>query len=673
MGVLEEEEEEEVVDVGFRSTKTEGKTGTAIDSYRKNTRTTNTKIRTLNINTRTPRNVASPGMYRRMRLGQSWHSPRPIGSTIVRKRYRAHSPTRLPGAIQVPGDAQVEGNCPTAKMSFFWAQWFGTMSRMSQSQYHHNFLSPRYTLLYSIYNPLNLPKNVSKMAMSNNLIFFLLESGLDLDCSVYSLTSGSIQFQDLSNGTWSKNFTLGEFLPAYYVTNCSIPRLIDQINELSQLVASNSSSDWEKKYTYSPYNQRDNGDTFVALLFTISGSCVSCLMLLLLFFLSPKHKRKPILTQFSTIFYTIVTIILLAQITDVASEEYYADTLDIINIYREIYVSKYYRSMIVISQFCTQLAWLQIVLKLTRQRFKWRIGAVAAVLILGYTITNMVHEIKYNVVESVLLSGMASNPTYRGWKTSRVLLRVLLLIWFALNLLYYSILIKSAKICYCKKLLPLSTFIWCLFLLNIILSIFTISLYEDKWLVNIWLTLIPFLIDIYLMTMVWEWIYSVRFLEKRQELMGVLGRRISLDDVVSIQLAPNSHQPLRKPFSQYWQLLRSRFQGYTPADQEDKTKSLELDRLSSTSTTLINQAAGSNNEVTPDAASEHSESNSDANSDVSYDIQYVDGDWDDEDEDEPQEGPSSQYYPAVPITTEQPPPFEPHPGFQHGDYWPDEK
>lgn len=537
---------------------------------------------------------------------------------------------------------------------------------------------PRVTNLSTIYTQPNGPKACFKMAMSNNLIFFLLESGLNLDCSVYSLTSGSIQFQDAINGSWSRNFTQGKFLPAYYVTNCSIPRLIEQINDL----ASNNTADWERQYKGSPYNQRDNGDTFIALLFTVSGSCVSCLMLSLLFFLSPKHKRKPILTQLSTFFYTIVTIILLEHITKVSSDEYYADTLDIINIYREIYVSKYYRIMIVISQLLTQLAWIQIILKLSRQRFKWKIGAVSVILVIGYTITNIVHEAKFNVVEAVLLRQISNGSTYRGWRMSRTLLRVLQLLWFAINLIYYSILIKRAKVCYCRKLLPLSGFIWCLFIIDIILSIFSISLYEYRWLVNIWLRLIPFLIDIYLLTMVWEWIYSIRSIEKRQELVGVLGRRISLDDVVSIKLNGNNdceeplllRRSLKLPFATHFEALKTKLRGYSSIGNgraEDDHKGVELDQLSSASDTLLNSNqhdAAVENEGSTERFSLHSE----ATSDVSYAVQYVDGDWDENEQ--PQEGPSSQYYTEVPVdTVEQPPPFERHPGFNAGDYWPDEK
>ena len=48
--------------------------------------------------------------------------------------------------------------------------------------------------------------------------------------------------------------------------------------------------------------------------------------------------------------------------------------------------------------------------------------------------------------------------------------------------------------------------------------------------------LIPYLIEAILITTVWEWIFNIWVIEKRIELMGVLGRRISIDDVLSIQL-----------------------------------------------------------------------------------------------------------------------------------------
>ncbi|KAK7687364.1 hypothetical protein QCA50_009229 [Cerrena zonata] len=61
----------------------------------------------------------------------------------------------------------------------------------------------------------------------------------------------------------------------------------------------------------------------------------------------------------------------------------------------------------------------------------------------------------------------------------------------------------------------------------------------------------------------------------------------------------------------------------------------------------------------------------------SYEIEYVDNYdiWDDS-EQPPQEGPSSQVQPQPHHSTDHdplPPPFVPHPGFSHDDYYPDEK
>ena len=87
-----------------------------------------------------------------------------------------------------------------------------------------------------------------------------------------------------------------------------------------------------------------------------------------------------------------------------------------------------------------------------------------------------------------------------------------------------------------QEIITISHFNWFLLILHIILGILHISLFEDNWLVRTWMVLIPYLIEAILITTVWEWIFNIWVIEKRIELMGVLGRRISIDDVLSIQL-----------------------------------------------------------------------------------------------------------------------------------------
>lgn len=553
------------------------------------------------------------------------------------------------------------------------------------------------------------------MTMSNTLIFFLLENSIDINCSVYSLSSGSIKFQDLTNSSWSTNFSEA-YLPAYYVTNCSIPNLIDQITDLSQ--NSTYLKEWEENYKCSPYNESDNGDTLVALLFTISGSCISCLMFSLLFYLSPKHKRKPILTQIATVFYTILTIILLDKITHVASEEYYSDTLDIIHINEKVYSTDFFRGFIVVSQILTQSAWFQIVMKLTKQRFKWYSGFIGGILIAAYTAVNIVYEVKYNFTSSIFEYNDALDNQVTGWRISRVVIKLAFIIWFIASLLYYTISIKSPrKICYCKKLIGLAAFVWFLLILHIVIDILMMSIFRRNWLVRIWMNLIPYLIEICILNLVWEWVYSMRSLEKRFELMGVLGRRISLDDVVSFRLIDdNKNEFKRKKKIEHFKsipkaLFGKKYHSLSTSSTTTFTRRdepLELKELSSTSNFSMSIPKTNSNtmnrfndsDINSVGAPDHHDTNT-SSSHESYDIEYVDNFdiWNDDDEDndnlqipaatqynhslqsphDQQEGTSSQVRAAAPIynsanqSQPPPPPFVPHPGFSQDDYYPDEK
>lgn len=79
------------------------------------------------------------------------------------------------------------------------------------------------------------------------LLLFLQEQNVPINCSVYSLTLGFIQFQDFrppyspaldSPSPHGPHFPawnnwLSEFLPAYYITNCLIPDLIQLVIELN--------------------------------------------------------------------------------------------------------------------------------------------------------------------------------------------------------------------------------------------------------------------------------------------------------------------------------------------------------------------------------------------------------------------------------------------------------
>lgn len=568
-----------------------------------------------------------------------------------------------------------------------------------------------------------------------------------MTCSIYHLNTGVISFLDYYNETWVNRLTT--ILPAYYITNCTVSDM---------LLYNNITTDPKYlAFDYSPYNKRDNGDTYVALLFVLSGSCVSMWMLSLLLYLSPKYKRKPFLTQLATVFYAIITTFFLNKLTRASEKQYYNDILDIVKLHTILYNNVEYRVLIIVFQVFLLLSWFQIIQKLAKQKYKRIVAIVTSILMAAFIACFIYYQVEYNTegrIHTETISGL-----YLRWKVVRSVLKLVLVLWLAGNLLYYTTVLKNPrKICYCKKLLPLAIFNWFLIILHIILSILHISLFEDNWLIRTWMVLIPYLIEAILITTVWEWIFNIWVIEKRIELMGVLGRRISIDDVLSIQLHRGSNntnnRKLEKTFTKHgtstksdsfpgWSGTReslAKFQNWimnrpkkVAAESEvlSNNDMNELKEFSTFSNSSSNNDTSQRNTSILPQNQVHQVNNMQRNSDeplqqhinshlqnhdvgstasslqlqplvshteyddVEYDDEYVDDYeiWDDEeeqeslhdqrvlsthleasnlDENEVHLGSSNNRHESD-CNNEPPPSFQPHPGFEIGDYWNDRK
>lgn len=93
---------------------------------------------------------------------------------------------------------------------------------------------------------------------------------------------------------------------------------------------------------------------------------------------------------------------------------------------------------------------------------------------------------------------------------------------------YYTICIKNPRqYSYCRKLVPLSILVWILFVLHFVVCVSIIEVMRSDWQARSWLSILPNLIEVGLLSVVWEWIYNIKALERREELIGVLGRRVS--------------------------------------------------------------------------------------------------------------------------------------------------
>lgn len=559
--------------------------------------------------------------------------------------------------------------------------------------------------------------NGSLISMGNYLLYFLLNhEGLDTNCSVYSLTLGLLRYKEYFTGRWLENISLS-FLPAYYVTNCS---MTDLQRNLTHLLFNNSDVErWLTEYNENPYNVSDNGDSFVALLFMILGLCVLCWMLILLFLLSPNHKRKPIMTQIATCVYSIVLTILLAHVTEAARKQYYKDSLDMIHILLLVNDRRKYPIAMIISQFLTCLAFFQLVVKMTKQRYKFYNGLIGACLIVMYI---TVDSVDLAMAKSYFDRMAHKQNEFRAIFT--VVLKILFILWISVTLGYHTFRGTASsprQVSYSRRLLPLAIFTWFMVGLHVIITILIASLWENKWLVTSWITFLPYLLEMYILTTAWEWFYSIRDLELRLELIGMLGRKISLDDVMTFS---NSYFSKPTTFlsavTWLWNMITCAAPPVAGDSKEESTSMLNessgtaINRTSTTSQRNANDRELDLGEANigeardtlyfdnlgDEHASNHHEDTDDDHG--GYNVQYIDDDeaWERAGGDgpthnavtndilgEPQEGPSSarqnvesdilgtQYNDTHDSNDSDDdvslPPFLPIPGFSRDDYWDD--
>lgn len=355
--------------------------------------------------------------------------------------------------------------------------------------------------------------NVTLALFSNYSFYALMESvSSTLNCSVYSLTLGSLNYSDFYSGDIGTNMTT--FLPAYYFTNCSVDTVVAQIGSMSF-----SDDDVMYKiaqFQNSPYNVSDNGDAFVALLFTILGLCVSAWMLLLMFVLLPQTKRKPLLTRVAAALCLVVLTIILAQITAVTRDEYYDDALDMIKILNIVNDKRKYPTLITILHFLVNVALVQAVVRMTKMRWRRANCAVGAVLLVACAVVASVAQARLKHITFAVVT--ESGPLTKA----QLLMDLLIVVWVAASLAYHTGWGTAAA--YSPALVPLACVTWALLVLDAVLLVLTMTLWENNWLLHAWMIFLPYILHLYILTVCWEWIYCIRDLELKRELAGMLGR-----------------------------------------------------------------------------------------------------------------------------------------------------
>ncbi|CUM63741.1 uncharacterized protein PRCAT00001325001 [Priceomyces carsonii] len=516
-----------------------------------------------------------------------------------------------------------------------------------------------------------------------------------VNCSVYALPAGYLTFEALNNGSWSSNVST-EFLAAYFLTNCSTKDLSNIISNTNFTEIAGYKSD---NPIYQVYKDENSGHAFIALLFTASGACASAWMLTLLLYLSPRHKRKSWLAQLATIIYAIAFTIILFKLTKISEVEYYEGTLNVIRLTNYMYDNTENKVFLPLAQIITNLAWLEIVEYTTRPRFKLITGIIGLCIIIVNAAFHILIRCDYSSEYDIGSSGEKSR--YRRMQIVETVFQIVIDIWFLASLFYYTIISTNPRrISYSKKLLPIALFNIFLILVHIVVNFLYITLFSNNWPAMKWLQLIPKLVEILLVTTIWEWISNINVLEKRFEMMGVLGRRLSIDDVLTSQFhgtsLPGSSRSWRRvtglSFLHEWasnrrkkmeakdvsdsvinkmsssESLKDILEGATVAQMSSNTLQRASDLTSET-----DQSLGNSSGDTGDLVGAQNQSAGLgglaglAGLDLSTEEQIVIDNYDIESLNHEDEVLSQG------VSEQQPPPFNAHRGFNLHDYWHDEK
>lgn len=349
------------------------------------------------------------------------------------------------------------------------------------------------------------------------------------NCSVYSLVAGSIEFEFDSNRSWSQNF-LEEYLPAFYITNCSVGTILEEyLAQEAYLIDSFTiDSIWES--IFSLESRRTDGNHYVAVLFTTAGICVAYWMLMLLMYISPRQRKKPLTTQAATILSAVLSTIIFKYKTDACEEGYRNNRLDLVAVHAAAYFQTWYKVIEFICEVLIYIAWFVLVSYIMRsnwQRVSQGIGVVLICIYLGIYLYFLVtfYKIELLLDDEVFLS-------YQRWIIGVKVIEILLYAWLAIAVMWFTLGRHNPRISYSSSLMYLGIFTWIVIACGVVFSIL-VTLFCTEWAIKSWLILFPNLVKVGLLTLLWDWIDCVEILERKSEMLGVLGRRISVSDANS--------------------------------------------------------------------------------------------------------------------------------------------
>lgn len=429
------------------------------------------------------------------------------------------------------------------------------------------------------------------------------------NCSVYYLPHGTVELYDTAQQLIR---TLNETIrtPILYITNCSLD--YDDVYQYYTEYLSSSVG------TFITENSRDSYRSgLILVLFTYSAIVVSSWMLLIVLYLSTN--KKPLSIKLASLLYSISVSIILHKTTKLLEQETRLGIQSVERFEDEILNGTVYLVLMVVTQTFTFIAWLEILVYIMPVNYQKKTIVIGLVMII------------INTVLEALNSCIAVNDG----ETSSVPIAILAVcsqisIQVSFFVLFIGYILQRVKISYNKHTWPLAIMTIVFMLTPFVFYILT--KYAES--LRTWSGFFYTFGQVISCALIWEWISDIEIISKDIEFKGIVGREI--DD--------NSNTKFKS--------LYQFFKKGKVSTNESADSSYELSNLS----TYSSRQSMEDENVIDSIISEFSESRSmitydrvNNNSIIENDVEMV--------ENEPQ----------------LPPDFEPHPNFQIGDYYIDQK
>ncbi|ODV62227.1 Dfg16p [Ascoidea rubescens DSM 1968] len=328
-----------------------------------------------------------------------------------------------------------------------------------------------------------------------------LDTDFSNECVFHSLLTGTFQLSNITSANLLYENSTVDY-PILYLSNCSNHTIIEKFMEFGEFYLLN---DYFMRQQISYKNRFSNSTIIMA--YVLTGITVTNWILLFLLLLSTN--KKPKLTYFITVFYAIISTIILSQTTDLLKIQYVNNYQDIFEFEDVIINGLTYLITRIILEFFIRIAWFDILIKIYSLKYKRKL------IIIGTFFTCL------SVTMECL--NFFFNPDNNNVNLSIKILsysvRYSVYLIFNVSLWYYTI--KKRNFAYNRKSLPLGIFSNILLIMPICFCSLSLSLNRSYF------KLLSTFFEVVLCSIIWEWVKTIQYFENIYESKTIIGRKIS--------------------------------------------------------------------------------------------------------------------------------------------------